>query len=122
MRVQQRVEFAGTGVNELSRNQIASDTVALVALFADSGGREGFQFAQRNARRLLVRRDQPSVVQCHCQNRNRFRSRTSEIKVYPALVFFLLSLRQPFVSFGISVFTQGIKLFARNVLPGAQSQ
>jgi len=66
MRVQQRVEFAGTGVNELSRNQIASDTVALVALFADSGGREGIQFAERNARCLLVRCDQPLVLNGPC--------------------------------------------------------
>ena len=39
-----------------------------------------------------------------------------------ALVFFLLWLGQSFVGLGISVFTQGVKLFARNVLRGAQSQ
>ena len=68
MRVQLRVERAAARVRERSGGEIAGGPVFLVALFSDARGGEGFEFAERNARGLLVRRHQPFIRQRHRQH------------------------------------------------------
>ena len=84
----------------------------LTALLADARGGEGFEFAERNACGFLMRLHQPLVIQRHRQHRNGFGRGAGEIIKHPALVFFLLPLRQPFAGFGILVFAERMKLFA----------
>jgi len=74
-----RVERATARVRERGGDQIAGRPVSLIALLADSGCGEGFEFAERNARCFLVCRHQPVIIQCHRQHGNRFWCRAGEI-------------------------------------------
>ncbi len=112
MRVQLRVERAAARVRERGGGEIAGDPILLAALFSDSRGGEGFEFAERNARGLLVRRHQPFISQRHRQHRHRFRRGTGEIIKHPPLALLELPLRQPFAGFRILIFTQRMELFA----------
>jgi hypothetical protein len=55
MRVQLRVEFAGTVMHERGGHEIARRPVRSTALLAHARGGEGFEFAERNAGGFLMR-------------------------------------------------------------------
>jgi len=114
MGVQLRVERATARVRERRGGEIAGDPVFLIALLTDSGSSESFKFAERNARGLLVRRQQPFIRQRHRQHRNRFRCRAGEIIKHPPLTLLQLPLRQALAGFRILIFAQRMKLFARD--------
>ena len=101
MRVQQRVEFAGTVMQERGGDQVARYTVTLIATFANPRRGKGFKFTERNAHRFPVRRHQSFIIQCHRQHRNRFWRGTGKIIKHPSLVLLLLPLRQAFAGFRI---------------------
>jgi hypothetical protein len=101
-------------MRERGGDQIAGGSVFLTALLADAGGGEGFEFTKRNPCGFLMRLHQSLVIQRHRQHRNGFGRGAGEIIKHPALVFFLLPLRQSFAGFGILVFTERMKLFARD--------
>jgi hypothetical protein len=114
--VQLRVERAAARVCKRGSGEIASDPVFLIALLSDSRGGKSFQFTERKARGLLVRRHQPVISQRHGQHRNGFGRGTGEVIKHPPLALLQLPLRQPFAGFGILIFAERMKLVACDII------
>ena len=108
-------------VRERRGDQIARVPIFLTAALSNSGCREGFQFAERETRRLLVCRHQSLIVQCDCQHGNRLGRGTGEVVEHPPLVRLLLALRQTFIVAWIPIFAKRVKLFARHIALQTQS-
>ena len=116
VRMQLRVQRAGTVMHERCRHQIAGHTVtAFNAMLADASCGESFQFTERKACGPLVRLNQSLVVQCDRQHRNGFGRGTGEVKKHPALALLLAPLCQPFAIVWILILAERVKLFARDV-------
>jgi len=110
--VQLRVKRPAARMRERGGGEIAGRPILLAALFSHPCYGEGFEFAERNARGLLLRRHQPFIIQCHRQHRNRFRRGTGEILNNPPLALLQLPLCQAFAGCRILIFAQRMKVFA----------
>jgi hypothetical protein len=122
VRMQLRVQCAGSGVGETRGHEIAGRAIRLPAQLANPCGGKGFEFTKGDFNGILVGRDQTLVVQRHGQHGNRLGSRAGEIVEDAPVVLFVLAQGQTFTRLRMLVFTERLEWFEANLLPCCQSQ